>query len=162
MSVRLADGSCIETTKKVTLSLKPTQSTQNSLPVDFFVLDSCEPEIIFGMKFLVEREFSCNLRTGVISLDAEHFSVLTAQTNLGLPEQQLLDKTNVFTVNSYFCSESLDRFVSQFKLSNPIFGRIGTFVHSIRLKDTEPVVHKGYVVPISKLEVTRKELARLE
>ena len=70
-SVRLADGSCVETTKKVTLSLKPIQSTQNSLPVDFFVLDSCEPEIILGMKFLVERDFSCNLRTGVISLDEE-------------------------------------------------------------------------------------------
>ena len=68
----------------------------------------------------------------------------------------------MFTVNSYSCSESLNRLVSQFKLSNPTLGRIGTFVHSIRLKDTEPVVHKGYAVPISKLEVTRKELARLE
>ena len=50
-SMRLADGSCVETTKKVTLSLKPTQSTQNSLSVYFFVLDSCEHEIILGMKF---------------------------------------------------------------------------------------------------------------
>ena len=62
-NVRLADGSCVETTKKVTLSLKPTQSTQNSLPVDFFVLDSCESEIILDMKFLVERDFSCTCVT---------------------------------------------------------------------------------------------------
>jgi hypothetical protein len=126
------------------------------------MLPELATEILLGMSFLVNNEAIINLKEDIFTLDGKQYEIETTTSNKNNLNQKLTEKTKI-----YKCLETNDghkeisKIVSEFRKSMPTIGKIKNSEHSINLTEQTPIALKGFKLPISIYEQTKKELEKM-